>query len=403
MGNIAKRNLLTLGMVGLVACLVDSPDTPSTDPRPPNADRQTGCAIGCHGLDTNNAPPKSLNGSMATTAVGVGAHATHVGVASTWHAPVLCADCHVVPATVNAPGHMDDTDNKAELTFSIKAAATWNGTTCMSACHGSTEMGGSAPNPKWTQVDGTQVTCGSCHGKPPPAPHPDDQDCAKCHPTMENGNQTFRDPMSHINGVVDVDPSVGGGCSSCHGSAASSAPPKDLAGNTANTSPRVGAHEKHAGVSNWHREIACSSCHLVPVTDSESRHRDGDNIAEVKFDGLNPTGVFTRATSTCSTSYCHGNGRGSNGTVVWNAPGAKTCTSCHATSGTGMSGRHRKHIGDERMKCSECHGTVVNSQQTIINANLHINGVHEIKMANGTFDATARTCANTGCHETERW
>ena len=28
---------------------------------------------------------------------------------------------------------------------------------------------------------------------------------------------------------------------------------------------------------------------------------DGDNIAEVKFDALNPQGVYTRAGATCST------------------------------------------------------------------------------------------------------
>jgi predicted CxxxxCH...CXXCH cytochrome family protein len=385
-----------------MSCLVDGNDAPSTDPPPPNREPQAGCAAACHGNDVSNAPPKSLSGVTETTAVGVGAHATHLSKASTWHAPILCSDCHVVPADVNSPGHMDG-DGKAEVKFSIRAATTWNGTTCASECHGSAAVGGSAPNPKWTQVDGTQVTCGSCHGKPPPSPHPDDQDCAKCHPTMENGNTSFRDPLSHVNGVVDVDNSIGAGCSSCHGSATSSAPPKDLAGNTANTSPRVGAHAKHQGPSDWHREIACSSCHLVPITDAEMRHRDGDNIAEVKFDTLNPAGVYTRTTLTCSNNYCHSNGRGNTGTVVWNVPGAKECTSCHATSGTGMSGRHRLHIQGENMTCNECHGAVVNGQQKIIDAKLHINGVHEIKMANGTFDATARTCANTGCHGTKRW
>jgi predicted CxxxxCH...CXXCH cytochrome family protein len=399
----AKRNLLlAVGMVGFVACLVDNPDSPSNDPRPPNADKQAGCAINCHGEDTSNAPPKSLDGTVATTAVGVGAHATHMTLASTWHAPILCADCHVVPTAVGSPGHIDG-DNKAEVIFSVRAASTWNGTTCTSECHGAVEKGGSAPNPKWTQVDGTQVTCGSCHGVPPPAPHPADTNCASCHPTMENGSMLFRNPMSHINGVIDLDPNTGGGCSSCHGSAASSAPPKDLSGDTAPTAQGVGAHAKHAGTSDWHREIACSSCHLVPVTDGDPKHRDGDNIAELKFDGLNPVGTYNRATASCGTSYCHGNGRGSNGTVAWTTPGAKTCTSCHATSGTGMSGRHRKHIADENMTCSECHGAVVDATRKIIDAKLHINGVHEIKMANGTFNAATRSCANTGCHGTETW
>ena len=39
----------------------------------------------------------------------------------------------------------------------------------------------------------------------------------------------------------------------------------------------------------------------------------------------------------------------------------------------------------------------------VINADLHINGVHEIKMASGTWNATTRTCSNTGCHGTKSW
>ncbi|HWO24690.1 MAG TPA: hypothetical protein VNO30_38370 [Kofleriaceae bacterium] len=42
-------------------------------------------------------------------------------------------------------------------------------------------------------------------------------------------------------------------------------------------------------------------------------------------------------------------------------------------------------------------------EENIVNANLHVNGVHEVKMANGTYNATTRQCANTGCHGTETW
>jgi hypothetical protein len=45
----------------------------------------------------------------------------------------------------------------------------------------------------------------------------------------------------------------------------------------------------------------------------------------------------------------------------------------------------------------------VDAGMNIIKADLHINGVHEVKMANGTWNATARTCANTGCHGTKSW
>jgi predicted CxxxxCH...CXXCH cytochrome family protein len=371
---------------------------------PPNADPQAGCALGCHGTEASNAPPKSISGAMETTAVAVGAHQAHLNVAASWHRPVACADCHAVPAEVSSPGHMDG-DGKAELTFGTIAGANamWNGETCTVNCHGSSAIGGANPVPVWTKVDGTQSTCGSCHGAPPPAPHPADTNCATCHPTMEESSLTFRDPSRHIDGVVDVVAGVAGGCTSCHGSETSSAPPRDLAGNTAPTALGVGAHAAHLAPSTWRHEITCSNCHVVPLTVDAPGHRDGDNIAEVVFDLLNPAGTYTRSNATCANQYCHGTGTGNNGTAVWNVPGTRACGSCHSMNGTNMSGDHRKHIVGEGMRCSQCHADVVTANQTILNANLHINGVHEVKMANGTFNPATRTCANTGCHGTERW
>jgi len=392
---------LCFGAAVLAGCAGDTAS--DTDIPPPNADPQAGCAIDCHGDDTSNAPPKTVSGVTDTTSVGVGAHRVHLNVAATWHRQVQCVDCHVVPAEVGSPGHIDG-DGKAEVKFAMIAGtgATWNGTTCTTACHGSAAFGGAQPTPTWTRVDGTQATCGSCHGRPPPAPHPTDTNCASCHPMMEVDG-TFRDPASHINGTVDVTgPAATGGCTTCHGSSTGSAPPKDLSGDTVNTAAGVGAHTAHLKTSTWHRAMPCSSCHVVPITADAPGHRDGDNVSEVKFDTLNPAAAYTAGTTTCSSLYCHGNGRGNTGTASWVTPGALGCTSCHAVDGTNMSGDHRRHLG-KGIKCSQCHMTVVDANRNIINANLHVNGLHEVKMANGTFNATTRTCTNTGCHGTKTW
>lgn len=383
----------------LTACVSDLGGA-SDEALPPNADPLAGCSMDCHGAETSNAPPKSIAGVTATTSVAVGAHQAHMGAASTWHMAVQCSDCHSVPSEVNSPGHMDG-DGKAEVAFSQRAnGSMWNGSTCTSSCHGSAAWGGSKPNPTWTVVDGSQSQCGSCHGNPPPPPHPAGANCASCHPTMEDGSQAFRDPASHINGKVDlVDATATGGCvGSCHGST-NAAPPKDLAGNTA--SAKVGAHQAHLKASNWRHAVACTSCHVVPLAADSPGHRDGDNIAEVKFDAMNPAGTY--AAGTCSTNYCHGNGRGNTGTAVWTSTTAMACNSCHSITGTGMSGDHRRHINGEGIRCSQCHGAVVDVNRTIIDANLHINGVHEVKMATGTYNPATRRCSNIGCHEAETW
>ncbi|HEY5946254.1 MAG TPA: CxxxxCH/CxxCH domain-containing protein [Kofleriaceae bacterium] len=386
----------------LVGCVEDVPSAPEDQPAP-NDEPLAGCAITCHGADTSNAPPKSISGLTDTTAVGVGAHQSHLIAAPAWHRKVECADCHVVPTDVGSPGHIDG-DNKAELTFGMVAGpSTWTGTSCTTHCHGQTAWGGSKNAPTWTLVDGTQSTCGSCHGAPPPPPHPTEMNCATCHPTMEENSLTFRDPASHINGVVDlVDSAVTGGCTTCHGST-NAAPPKDLTGNTARTARGVGAHQQHLATSTWHNDVTCSSCHVVPLALDSPGHRDGDNIAEVKFDALNPTGVYTAGTTTCSNQYCHGNGRASNGTISWLTVGPLPCNACHSTNGTNMSGRHSRHINGENMQCSGCHQAVVQGSTTIINKLLHIDGAKEVKMANGTYNPTTRACSNTGCHGTKTW
>jgi predicted CxxxxCH...CXXCH cytochrome family protein len=377
---------------------------------PPNVEPLVGCAIACHGDGNSSAPPRGLEGEIATTTVAVGAHQTHMRKASTWHMPINCADCHVVPDAVNAVGHID-ADGKAEVIFSMRAGAnsTWTGTSCTTRCHGSTALGGSKPNPIWTQVDGTQVKCGSCHGTPPPAPHPPTGvgDCSTCHPTMEVGSMRFRDPAKHINGIVETDNNVQS-CSACHGGPTSAAPPKALDGATARTDAGVGAHAAHQGVSAWHREIACASCHKVPATTVDADHIGAtpDNRAELRFDSLNPMGAYTFAQARCSNLYCHGNGRRNNGQVNWTTVGTLNCDACHRTNGDNMSGEHRKHL-QKGVQCVGCHIAVVRLDRTFVDPNLHINGAHEVNMAEGTYDPGDNSCINVGCHkkpaEEEDW
>jgi len=404
---MSARRIAILFAIVAAGCTFESP--PDSLP-PPNADRQAGCAIDCHGDDSSNAPPKSTSEALETTAVAVGAHRAHLSVAPIWHRQIQCGDCHVVPEDVDSPGHRDDSDGRAEVTFAMTAgpAATWNGTTCTTRCHGSTTIGGAQPTPKWTQVDGSQVTCGSCHGAPPPtAAHTGNSSpCATCHPTLDVNGRSFLDPSRHVDGIIDwTEPSATGGCTSCHGSSTSSAPPKDLKGNTDHTARGVGAHAAHLKVSPWHREVQCVACHVAPTTRDAPGHLDGDNVAEVKFDALNPAAVYTAGTTTCSSLYCHGNGRGNNGTQLWVGAGPLPCTGCHRTDGTGMSGEHEAHVKDRRLGCVTCHSTVVNATLGIINANLHINGLHEVKMQQGTYNAGTRSCSQlgTGCHGARSW
>lgn len=374
----------------------------------------------CHGNSLSPAPPRGLGGAMENTDMGVGAHDSHLAVTaqSTWHAPIPCASCHLVPAEDNAPGHMDDGDNRAEVSFGdlaktggLTPSRNSDGTCSNVYCHGASLSGGTNNQPLWNQVDGAQRQCGSCHGVPPPAPHPEGSSCGSCHPSMEPGDaMVFLDPSLHINGIVEVNGGGGGGaCDSCHGSGGLAAPPRDLAGNTDRNSPGVGAHREHFGTSAWRREITCSNCHVVPTSVGAAGHMDGDNVPEVPFDVLNPSGTVDFGTDTCSNLYCHGNGRGNNGTASWTSQTAMTCNSCHITPAVGqnaqnMSGAHDKHIRDKKIACVECHADVVNAATNVIGPQLHLDGQRNVRMPKGgTWTPATKRCSNMACHGSESW
>lgn len=167
----------------------------------------------CHG-SKNPAPPVDTEGHTATTASGVGAHQTHV-LGTPRSRSVPCEECHVVPKNVLDPGHIDST-RPAEVRFAGAAVAfgaspAYVGGTCRdTSCHGAVfpdgnDSGGTNTSPTWTRVDGTQAACGTCHGLPPPPPHPYgdlNPVCSKCHEDVNPDNITFSHPELHVDGTV---------------------------------------------------------------------------------------------------------------------------------------------------------------------------------------------------------
>ncbi|QQR91779.1 MAG: CxxxxCH/CxxCH domain-containing protein [Myxococcales bacterium] len=367
-------------------------------------DGSTACDS-CHGSNGISAPPLDLAGNTARTVPGVGAHRVHLG-ATSWARQMSCESCHVVPDNVDSPGHLDG-DNIAEVSFgALNPSASVNLTThkCNNLyCHGD----GTASNGSISWTSTTAMTCSSCHGYPPPSPHPDSTACGSCHPNVNSGTDTFNNPSSHIDGIVNVN--TGGACDSCHGSNGNSAPPKNLAGSSTRSARGVGAHREHLSSSTWRRTIACESCHTVPGNVDSPGHIDGDNVAEIPFDGLNPSATVDFTTGTCNSLYCHGNGRGNNGSINWTSTTDMACSSCHLTpaggqSASGMSGDHNKHIKDKRIPCSDCHAQVVNQSLQIIDSQLHIDGTKNVLMPKGgNYDPSTRRCSNLSCHGSETW
>jgi len=379
-----RGGLLALGAgavaLGLGIVLTGCPYDPLADGLPGSI-----TCHDCHGSEAGPAPPRSVEGATETTDIAVGAHQSHLFGDADQQA-AMCAECHVVPERVDDPGHVDG--YPPEVTFGVLAGAgglnpEWDreAVRCTNVyCHGAS-LGDGGAVPIWTVVDGTQAACGTCHGTPPEvtsggAAHPPYSNCWTCHPDTVLADGAL-DPESgtHIDGVVEIGDLA---CNACHGDDESPAPPPDTSGNTDTSAPGVGAHRSHLGPSDWHAEVACNECHLVPEAMPDPGHVDSALPAEVVFGDRATAGgtaepVYDPNAHSCNGMYCHGYtlfDSGPPSPPVWTAvgTGVADCGTCHGLPPAAP------HL--QLDTCDVCHGCVVDDQQAIVpgRAYLHING-----------------------------
>lgn len=163
----------------------------------------------CHGSNVNAAPPKAVNGASSTTDIGVGAHQAHL-IAGKVAGPVACNECHQVPTDLLT--HPDPLGRPAAVIFGTRASLhgatpVWDraSASCTDTyCHGAMLSGAAdRPAPIWTQVDGEQLGCRSCHGYPPAGNHPNSEDCSACHGDVVNPDGSIKDLTLHIDGNVE--------------------------------------------------------------------------------------------------------------------------------------------------------------------------------------------------------
>ncbi len=272
-----------------------------------------------------------------------------------------CAECHQVPDRWDAEGHIlrngmadplpaevsfgpaarrrPDFAGAADEPSYDHASATCSGV----YCHGDPlgDPAAANPRPVWTGAD--QVECGSCHGLPP-ASHGADLECATCHPVS----------AGHIDGQLAIGDRPG--CSGCHGSSESPAPPRDLAGNTSNDVITVGAHSSHReNPLDLRGPVPCAACHQMPADVTSPGHIDTPAPAEVVLAG---GGDWRRSDGTCRT-WCHGTSE-----PVWTrvAEGQVYCGSCHATPPAGSPHEPDMQLTD----CITCHPSTVDAAGLIL-------------------------------------
>lgn len=339
------------------------------DARPAASARTAGRCGNCHGSAQTAAPPVDTAGSSATTSVTVGAHQIHLRDTPVRLA-VACSECHLVPAAVDAPGHIDAPP--AEVTFGTVATSrgatpSWDraGPTCSGVhCHGATMRSPPAQGPTWTFAvepdPGRPGVCSTCHGWPPPPPHFQLTGCTGCHPdtVLPDGTIDLQGGR-HIDGILQV--RIGGGCAGCHG-----------------YPPATGAHLVHFGLTGIADTgsygdltvlqdrypaatpttapavyaFGCGHCHPLDA----AKHLDSTVEVEVR-DPAAPAGSLKArsaptaayAGGTCSGVYCHSSGqeapswtRPRDGSTVaspaWTSGQSLGCNGCHDNPPAYLSG-----------------------------------------------------------------
>ena len=320
--------------------------------------------------------------TSATTANGVGVHASHV--LGTRSRPVLCNACHVVPTTqVHKTGvATTGTVTLANLSNTGGVTSTYAGAggTCSNTyCHGNFAGGaGAIATPSWKTA--ATLSCTSCHGAPPAltaaSHHPANTNCATCHGAGNTATTVVA--ATHVDGTVNLSRT---GCTLCHGdltqtavaaTSNASAPgfnaaAADTTGATAATAAAVGAHAAHLNGTRWRATaLACNECHTVPGAGDVAHATgvgSGGARAVIAFGTLARTGGITTAAyagsttgtgangaGTCSNVYCHGNFQNGATTLAPSWLGGVAAAACGTCHGTPPGGTHPANSA-----CQNCH------------------------------------------------
>jgi len=333
----------------------------------------------CHGRGNSTGYPDYANGGGNSATSNL--HAGHMnGLTSTTD----CADCHRKTAETGVPNRFRP---YSTLHLSGGPNVIFNKT--------KSYIGNNAN----VNTVGFQVTCSNivCHGSAAPVWGAQKagsggagvRTCTKCH-----GTTTTADYLTNYSSAM-IAPGYNG-----EGTDTTQA-------NSAPTSPRVGAHQRHMLGSAISAPVKCGECHMV-VTNVRSGNHWNYSTATLTFSGRAttnghvPSVTRTNGIISCSTTNCHSGVSDSGTTMVpfWNMTGlvketgttVGECIKCHAMPPTGAayanhpgSLNNSASISTVYASCGSCHNNLSSSATSVSNAfadkSIHINGVVNYSMA----------------------
>jgi predicted CxxxxCH...CXXCH cytochrome family protein len=191
-------------------------------------------------------------------------------------------------------------------------------------------------------------------------------------------------------------------CTFCHGGGENQtgAPPKDIDGQTDPAQISFPSHTEHVAGYD-HKVYGCDQCHSKPVDVLTPGHIFDDQTAgygELYYaNGYAPESTYFQGT--CSNVYCHGDGYLALG-EAYTGMAPLGCYGCHPDITTPqewnqMSGRHQVHLNGGVVTCYECHSTVVDANQVVVNPDYHVDGQRQVQPLDVVWNGA--TCTGT-CH-----
>ncbi|UCH61810.1 MAG: CxxxxCH/CxxCH domain-containing protein [Fidelibacterota bacterium] len=180
----------------------------------------------CHNTQANDSFIDVRN-QTGTDLVTVGTHTSHYTHPDSLTVNIDCASCHLIPDSVWAEGHIDETPY-AEVPFGIPTTAdstftlSWdrNSATCSNSyCHGNFRFEkatssniwiyadslivGNNQTVTWTDTLTAENRCATCHSYPPTG-HLQLSACGDCHTSVAGEDHlSIIDTQKHINGRAD--------------------------------------------------------------------------------------------------------------------------------------------------------------------------------------------------------
>ena len=215
--------------------------------------------------------------------------------------------------------------------------------------------------------------CTACHGYPPAQTnngdvHPNATDCSNCH-----GASSTHTVLPHTITCLTCHATLGGSHAAHTGS---------LFGSVSKYG--FGSYTTVDDSNNSGYRFGCINCHP-----NENVNHARGTVAVVSGKGASLG--YVSGTKKCSATYCHSDGKGAYAlTPAWGTPfptGSAKCALCHAALPT--SGSHTAHITTNgihsgvtgidyasaaNFSCDKCHATTVDSSNTIVGFQNHVNG-----------------------------